>query len=242
MRIVGYTDSLCAAPGDTVAFRVSCVHPSYRAELVRLIHGDDNPDGPGVKTELLPSSLDGEYPGRVQALQPGSYARVPPLSLGDDVEIDVWVCPTTPGLGEQTILAHGRLALVLDSAGAPGLRVGRARSRRPECPCGPGSGTASLPRSTPVPFGSATCLCGRSCSTATPTSSARPPAGWSRPKPPSRSARGSTEAVRATTSTDGSRNHASPRAAVVVAHWDFSLGIGTRRISDVSGTVMTASS
>jgi N,N-dimethylformamidase len=122
VRIVGYTDRLCVEQGGTVQFMVSCVHRSYRAELVRLIHGDDNPQGPGLKTERIPSALDGEYAGRLQEIRAGSYARVAPLELGGEIEIDVSVCPTTPGSGEQTILAHGDVALVLDADGAVAIR------------------------------------------------------------------------------------------------------------------------
>ena len=47
----GYADRLSVAPGETIEFKVSCDEPgSYRADLVRLIHGDTNPVGPGVTT------------------------------------------------------------------------------------------------------------------------------------------------------------------------------------------------
>ena len=39
--IHGYADRLSVAPGETIEFKVSCDEPgSYRADLVRLIHGD----------------------------------------------------------------------------------------------------------------------------------------------------------------------------------------------------------
>ena len=47
--IVGYADRLRVEPGGTIQFMVSSELPSYRAEIVRLIHGDPNPDGPGIK-------------------------------------------------------------------------------------------------------------------------------------------------------------------------------------------------
>jgi len=99
VEIVGYTDRLSAAPGDTVAFRVSCSRPSYTASLVRLVHGDDHPDGPGFKEEPLPSPLEGEYPGRVQELTPGSYVLVP-----DDPRLQ----PGAPETGEPAASCHLR--------------------------------------------------------------------------------------------------------------------------------------
>ena len=76
MEIVAYADRLRAQPGETISFMVSCRAPSFRARLVRLIHGDDNPLGPGSKIDDLESDADGEYPGRVQELHPGSFVQV----------------------------------------------------------------------------------------------------------------------------------------------------------------------
>src|SRR5262249_11747923 len=47
--LLGYTDRLSVAPGETVRFCVSCTEPEYQVALVRLVHGDPNPDGPGFK-------------------------------------------------------------------------------------------------------------------------------------------------------------------------------------------------
>ena len=49
MNLVGYTDRLTAAPGDTVRFMVSSQHPRFRADLVRLIHGDESPRRPRLQ-------------------------------------------------------------------------------------------------------------------------------------------------------------------------------------------------
>lgn len=45
-EIVGYSDPMTAAPGETVAFKVSCTAPRFRFDLVRLLHGDENPAAP----------------------------------------------------------------------------------------------------------------------------------------------------------------------------------------------------
>jgi N,N-dimethylformamidase len=49
MDIVGYSDRLVVAPGETVRFMVSSRAPRYDAALVRLIHGNPDPNGPGFK-------------------------------------------------------------------------------------------------------------------------------------------------------------------------------------------------
>ena len=71
MKIVGYADRFSVAAEETIRFMVSCELPQYRADIVRLIHGDPNPRGPGVKEELIATAVSGEYAGRRQALHKG---------------------------------------------------------------------------------------------------------------------------------------------------------------------------
>ena len=52
LRIAGYADRFSVHPGEDVRFHVSSEHSEgYQAEIVRLIHGDTNPAGPGYKEE-----------------------------------------------------------------------------------------------------------------------------------------------------------------------------------------------
>jgi hypothetical protein len=53
MQVVGYADHLSVEAGGTVRVMVSSELPRYRADIVRLIHGDTNPKGPGFKEELI---------------------------------------------------------------------------------------------------------------------------------------------------------------------------------------------
>ena len=107
MRLVGYSDRLSVAPGEAISFMVSSAHPTYRADLVRLVHGDTNPLGPGFIEELVPASLSGEYPGRVQEIVTGSYVAVadqPAFALSDGFTVQAWILPTTPEAGRQGIV------------------------------------------------------------------------------------------------------------------------------------------
>jgi N,N-dimethylformamidase beta subunit-like protein/concanavalin A-like lectin/glucanase superfamily protein len=125
LELVGYTDRLSVAPGEKLSFMVSSERPRYEARLVRLIHGDEHPDGPGFKEEELPSAIDGDYQGRVQHLFPGSYVLVPDVPLGDELTVQAWLCPTAPEAGEQTIVGgKGWQLLLLD--GGLALRIGDA--------------------------------------------------------------------------------------------------------------------
>jgi N,N-dimethylformamidase len=110
LRLLGYTDRLSAAPGDKIRFMVSSDHDRYESLLVRLIHGDTNPAGPGFKQVLVPSAIDGTRAGRHQDLPSGSFATlpVPAGSLAGDFTFAVFVQPTAPGGREQVIASRGR--------------------------------------------------------------------------------------------------------------------------------------
>jgi N,N-dimethylformamidase len=45
--------------------------------LLRIIHGDCNPQGPGVKAEPVAKPFEGGYRGREQAIHAGCYVRAP---------------------------------------------------------------------------------------------------------------------------------------------------------------------
>ena len=77
MNVVGYTDLLSVEPGETLRVMASCTLPEYRADLVRLVHGDPNPEDPGVKEETIPSPINGSHPGREQHFPRGSYMGFP---------------------------------------------------------------------------------------------------------------------------------------------------------------------
>jgi N,N-dimethylformamidase len=125
--LLGYADRFSVAPGETIRFCVSATAASYRAGLVRLIHGDVNPAGPGYQEQAVSSAADGTYPGRQQLIEAGSYVRVPlrtATALGS-LTVQAWLWPTTPTKpGGQHVLAAGDVALGLDDAGRVRLAIG----------------------------------------------------------------------------------------------------------------------
>lgn len=135
LRLLGYSDRLSVAPGQTIRFMVSCDRSEYDAQLVRLIHGDENPDGPGFKQVLVPSEIDGRYAGRRQAIRSGSYVEIPlpPGIIGAALAFSVYLQPTNPGAGEQVIASIGEPSggsgwgLALAKDGAVELVVGSTR-------------------------------------------------------------------------------------------------------------------
>jgi N,N-dimethylformamidase len=107
MRIVGYSDRLTVRPGEPLRFMVSADTAEYEADLVRLIHGDTNPAGPGLKLEDIPSALAGTYRGRRQEIRPGSYAHArldEPIQAAEGLTALLWIYPTTPALSPQTLM------------------------------------------------------------------------------------------------------------------------------------------
>ncbi len=133
MRIVGYSDRLSVEPGESITFYVSAEASRYRAELVRLIHGDTNPLGPGFKSEQVSSAITAEYPGRTQPIRLGSYVRVPTagsVNLSRGFTFHMFIRSTIPdkelqtlisGWGVRLRLRTGRLELALGQA--PGLQL-----------------------------------------------------------------------------------------------------------------------
>ena len=49
LTITGYTDRISVRPGETIKFMVNCEHPTYQADIVRLICADDTPAGPASR-------------------------------------------------------------------------------------------------------------------------------------------------------------------------------------------------
>ncbi len=130
--LVGYSSEISVAPGEAIDFMVSSeAEKPFTARIVRLIHGDCNPAGPGYREEAIPSEIDGVYPGRRQLIHAGSYAVVPAapvLGAIASFSFQAMIWPTTPGQGEQVIASFWRdgrgFELFIDETGALSGRVG----------------------------------------------------------------------------------------------------------------------
>ena len=109
MRLLGYTDRLSVAPGESVRFMVSCDHAEYDARLVRLLHGDTNPAGPGFRQLEVPSEIDGTKPGKHEQIHSGSYVEIPLTGarLDSSFTFFAFVQPTNTEAGAQTIASVG---------------------------------------------------------------------------------------------------------------------------------------
>ncbi|MDY0882812.1 N,N-dimethylformamidase beta subunit family domain-containing protein [Dongia soli] len=112
LQIVGYADRLSVRPGEELSVKVSCEGgaKTYEAALVRLICGDDRPDGPGYKAEPIDASFAGSYHGRRQAIATGSYIEIPNdggIDGAAGVTIAALIRPSRPASGlPQTIISQ----------------------------------------------------------------------------------------------------------------------------------------
>ncbi len=132
LGIMGYWDRFSARPGETPELKVSIEDGSrhFQIELMRLICGDDSPDGPGFKAETVTSEVNGRYAGGRQAIEAGSFVNIPHLkAVEGSVTLAALVTPTWLGKGRlQCILSRRHrssgVALVLDTMGRGGLWIG----------------------------------------------------------------------------------------------------------------------
>ena len=134
LAIVGYADRVSVRPGDKLQIMASCETgaATYRAQLVRLICGDDSPDGPGYKERAIDTPANGDYPGRRQPIHAGSHVVVPasPALEATAFTLQALVWPTTPGRRAQTLLSRwsdesrAGFALGLDDRGTLTLTLG----------------------------------------------------------------------------------------------------------------------
>jgi N,N-dimethylformamidase beta subunit-like, C-terminal len=127
--VLGYPDEWSVRPGQTVSFHVSGAGAeSVDVQLVKLIHGDTHPDGPGFREVEIESAVDGTYPLSEQSTQHGSYARIPDARRvlpepGAAVGLFAMVCASERD-GDQPLISAwdtavgAGVALVL----GPGLR------------------------------------------------------------------------------------------------------------------------
>lgn len=110
--LLGYADRLSVRPGETVAVKVSCtLEEDFSASLVRIICADPNPSGPGIIEESVPANFAASYPARVQPFTPGSCALISlgdDLTLPTTMTVSAMIWPTKPGHSEQAVMSFSK--------------------------------------------------------------------------------------------------------------------------------------
>lgn len=131
ITICGYSDRLSAIPGETIEFKVSSRSRSpFTARLVRVIHADPNPLGPGMKFENLAHVFTGEFASVVKPLRLGSHARVPDAprpAVHGGFKVGATILPTAPERGPQCVISQWDAStrrgfqLLVDADGVTGV-------------------------------------------------------------------------------------------------------------------------
>lgn len=132
LPITGYLDRFSHRPGETFTAFVSTRDGGvYRARLVRVLSGDPNPHGPGVRFEDLSDRFDQSIAGRHQPIDLGSYGIVrggPRRDAGEACTWTVLVRPGLPDAGQVLLAEEGQgatIALLIGTNGAT-ARIGSA--------------------------------------------------------------------------------------------------------------------
>jgi N,N-dimethylformamidase len=115
VRLVGYADRLSVRAGERVAFHISCEHPEYRPEIVRLRRGGSERHGTPLVEEPVAANLPATLPGRVQTTVSGSSVEAVLNARLDAVGLAVWFLPTLPAQGARPLLAVGDLVLEISA-------------------------------------------------------------------------------------------------------------------------------
>jgi Concanavalin A-like lectin/glucanases superfamily len=111
-KIFGYANRISVRPGEEISFHVNCDGASEaEAQLVRLIHGDSNPVGPGHIEAEVDSPVNGRWAVKKQFTQLGSYLEVADperkLEVAGSFSLMAFIWPTLPCHGtRQTILGR----------------------------------------------------------------------------------------------------------------------------------------
>jgi N,N-dimethylformamidase len=109
IKIFGYASKLSVKQGETLDFHVSADGTSSAdAQLVRLIHGDENPDGPGFVEQLIDHPINGPWTVKKQFSQLGSHLVIKDdqqnLALSGSFSLFCFIWPTLPQLGQRQTL------------------------------------------------------------------------------------------------------------------------------------------
>lgn len=109
VKLFGYANKISVKPAETIDFHVNADGTTQvQAQLVRLIHGDEHPAGPGFIEEEVACDANGEWLVKKQYTQLGSFLRVADpdrrLALEGSLTIFAFVYPSLPLAGLRQCL------------------------------------------------------------------------------------------------------------------------------------------
>ncbi|SDR56521.1 N,N-dimethylformamidase [Rhizobiales bacterium GAS113] len=127
LPITGYLDRFSHRPGEAFTAYVGMREPgAYRAKLVRVISGDPNPKGPGLRFEDMSQLFDRSFAGRRQEIQLGSYGIVERGPRREAGAACTWTVPlqtSVPEVPAALLAEEGEGRAVIVSVGASGAEA-----------------------------------------------------------------------------------------------------------------------
>jgi N,N-dimethylformamidase len=136
VKLFGYADKISVEPGEIIQFHVDADGTdTAAAQLVRLIHGDQDPDGPGFLDEEVDCVTNGVWQVEKQYTQLGSFLEVTDIEfnlvLDGSFTLFAFVCPTLPQIrhgqcviGRWDNQRNQGFCLCINEGGRFELRVG----------------------------------------------------------------------------------------------------------------------
>jgi N,N-dimethylformamidase len=105
-KLFGYADKISVKPGDEITFHVNADGTATaEAQLVRLLHGDAHPSGPGFWEEEVDAPINGTWAVEKRYTQVGSFLEVPDpegrLALSGSLTLHAFIFPTLFGHGQR---------------------------------------------------------------------------------------------------------------------------------------------
>jgi N,N-dimethylformamidase len=150
VKLFGYTDKISVKPGEVVQFHVNAEGTdTAQAQLVRLIHGDQDPAGPGFIEEDVDCAVNGAWKVEEQHTQVGSFLEVTDpehkLALAGSVTLLAFICPSLVRVaGGQCVIGRW------DNYRKQGYCITIAENGRLEFRIGQGDQIESLQVETPL--------------------------------------------------------------------------------------------
>ncbi len=138
--VTGYCERLSLTAGDTQRFMTSGEGvDEVGVQIVRLIHGDENPAGPGFIEQEIEASCNGSVEINSRFTQVGSYFSVADpagrLGISRAFTVYAYIWPTSPGKGRQGLLTRWSdstgegFGLGINNQGRLALWLGNGRER-----------------------------------------------------------------------------------------------------------------
>ena len=109
VKVFGYADKISVKPGEVIQFHVNA-DGTYTADahLVRLIHGDEHPAGPGFIEQEVDCEANGDWQVEKQYTQLGSFLEVGDprhkLALEGSLTLCAFIHPIWPDVGRRQCL------------------------------------------------------------------------------------------------------------------------------------------